>query len=146
MQRSVNYIAGAYRGKSVSEIRRNIDKAREVAERVWAAGHVAICPHLNTAFMDGVAPDEVFLEGDLIILKFCQNMILVDGWQNSSGTKNEIEFAKKNKIDVYDSIEVWEQYFLPWSKDNKRPNVLDNIHGFESSLPERIPKTYKKDY
>lgn len=144
MQRSVNYIAGAYRGKTVSEIRNNIEKARAVAERVWAAGHVAICPHLNTAFMDGVAPDEVFLEGDLIILKFCKNMILVPGWEKSSGTKNEIEFAHKNHIEVYDSIERWEHYLLPWTENNKTPNVLDNIHGFESSQRVFEPSTYKK--
>jgi hypothetical protein len=144
MQRSVNYIAGAYRGKTVSEIRRNIEKAREVAERVWAAGQVAICPHLNTAFMDGVAPDEVFLEGDLILLKFCQNMILVPGWENSSGTKNEIEFARSNHIEVYDSIERWEHYLLPLDENNKTISVLDDIHGFESSKREWKPRTYEK--
>ena len=89
------YIAGPYRAKTVAEIRQNIENARQVAEDwVKKEGWYPVTPHLNTAFMDGLASDSVFLEGALRLLEMCQAVCLVDGWWNSAGTIAEIEHAK----------------------------------------------------
>ncbi|HQE20292.1 MAG TPA: hypothetical protein PK607_17460, partial [Aggregatilineales bacterium] len=65
------YVAGPYRAATVDGIRENIEAARRVARRLWQAGYPTICPHMNTAFMDGAAPDEVWLQGGLVILERC---------------------------------------------------------------------------
>ena len=90
------FVSGPYRG-NVAE---NIHKAREVAIRVWQAGHVAICPHLNTAHFDGYAPDEVWLQGDLEILRRCDAITFVDGWECSEGARAEAKLAKELGLEV----------------------------------------------
>lgn len=56
----VVYIAGAYRGKNIHEITKNINAAREAAIKYWKKGYTVICPHSNSALMDGSVPDEFF--------------------------------------------------------------------------------------
>lgn len=88
------YIAGPYRGN----VEANIQAAREIAAEVWRVGHVAICPHLNTAHFDRDypdIPDQAYLDGDLEILARCDAMVLVPGWRASQGTQAEVAFAEK---------------------------------------------------
>lgn len=98
------YVAGAYRG-NVDE---NIANARKVAIDVWKAGHVAFCPHLNTAHFeeDSGIEDERFLAGDLDILARCEAIVLVPGWGASAGTKGEVEYAQLNGIPVFTYPEI----------------------------------------
>lgn len=88
------YIAGPYRGPTASAIRRNIERAREAAELVWTMGAKAFCPHLNTAFMDGLVPDGVFLRADLEWLAHCDAVLAIRGWSASEGACQEIRVAK----------------------------------------------------
>lgn len=104
MKRLVIYIAGPYRGASESEVFANILRARDCAAEVWKAGHIAICPHLNTMLMGGMLPDERWLEGDLEILKRCDGMMLVPGWESSSGSRRETGKAISFGIPIYESL------------------------------------------
>lgn len=92
------YIAGPYRG----DVDANIARARSVAIGVWRMGHVALCPHQNSAGMDGIVPDEQFLEGGLLMLARCDGMVLVPGWERSEGTLAEVAAAKEWGIPVYE--------------------------------------------
>jgi hypothetical protein len=57
MTRPVLFVSGPYRAKTLDGVLANILAAREVAKGVWQAGAIALCPHTNTALMDGVLPD-----------------------------------------------------------------------------------------
>jgi hypothetical protein len=87
------YIAGPFRGASQWEQTLNIRLAETAALSVWRAGHVAICPHLNTANFQGALPDEVWLKGDLEILKRCDGVLVVGDWSKSKGTLKEVKLA-----------------------------------------------------
>ena len=50
--------------------------------------------------MDGIAPDEVFLEGDLEFLQYADILVVIPGWERSHGTLAEIEFAKARGIPI----------------------------------------------
>jgi hypothetical protein len=102
----VVYCAGPYRSKDGPwGVRHNIDVATRVARELWLLGFAVICPHANTAWMDGPQPstnkfgatcgpgDARFLEGDLEILKRCDGLVLVGEWWLSAGAKNEREVA-----------------------------------------------------
>jgi nucleoside 2-deoxyribosyltransferase len=103
----VIYIAGPYRAETVRGVVENIRLAESAALSIWRNGHVAICPHLNTALFDGACPDDVWLAGDLEILKRCDAVLLVGRWEQSKGTQAEIAFAAKNNIPVFwDYVEV----------------------------------------
>lgn len=97
----VAYVAGPYRADTIHGVAQNIQKARNVALRLWKLGYAVICPHSNTAFFDVACPDSVWLEGNIEILKRCDLVVLVDGWENSAGTRREVEVAAAYGIPIY---------------------------------------------
>lgn len=98
------YVAGPFRGKDNWEIECNIRRAETLALEVWRIGCAVICPHCNTRFFQGAAPDEVWLEGDLEILRRCDAMILTPDWERSSGARAEREEAIRLGIPVFYDI------------------------------------------
>lgn len=98
----VVYIAGPYRGKCEFDVLENIIIARWYALHVWELGGVALCPHSNTAFFGGAhgIKDEVWLNGDLELLRRCDAIYLTSRWQDSTGARQEKEFAENNGIPV----------------------------------------------
>lgn len=99
-------IVGPYRSDSPSGIHKNIQRAREVAEIIWQRGHYVFCPHLNTAFMDGLADDEQFLELGLLMIEKVDAICVVDGWLTSEGSMDEVNKAEELGKPVYDLLEV----------------------------------------
>jgi hypothetical protein len=110
------YVAGPYRGKSKNKIInklqviRDILAAREVAKELWRMGYAVLCPHSNTALFDGVAPDQTFLDGDLLILDRCDLIVLQGKWWDSKGTLGEIKRAKQNEMPIFE----WRKGLIPF--------------------------------
>lgn len=96
------YIAGPYRGPTEWEVTCNIRVAQKAAARAWKSGYAVICPHLNTAHMGGVVEDSVILEGDLVMLRKCDVIILTPGWDNSAGARAEFGYAVQWGMPVCD--------------------------------------------
>jgi len=91
----VVFISGKYRGNGYDEISKNIDKARQASIDLWKQGYAVICPHMNTAHFDGVCSDDVWLNGDIEILKRCDIVYFLDNWKESIGSKEEYNVAKR---------------------------------------------------
>lgn len=100
----VVYIAGPFRGPNAWEIEQNIRRAEALALEVWRAGFAALCPHTNTRFFQGAAPDEVWLAGDLELLGRCDAVLLTLDWQRSSGARAEVDYAKTRGIPVFETL------------------------------------------
>lgn len=99
----VIYIAGPYRNKNPFTVRRNILSSAETAAEVWRMGAVAICPHLNTALFEYYVPeqpDDLWLRGDIEILKRCDALLTAGEWQRSRGTLAEVEEARAANVPV----------------------------------------------
>jgi hypothetical protein len=92
----VVFVSGPYRG-NISE---NIRIARQHAEMLWAKGYAVFCPHLNSAHMDGCAPDKAFLDGDIEILSRCDAIYMLPGWEQSEGARSEYAHALLHGIEV----------------------------------------------
>lgn len=97
----VVYIAGKYCGPTPWDVQKNIALAAAVAAQVWEIGLVALCPHTNSAHMEGAATDEQFLAGTLELMRRCDAVILVPGWSTSAGTKAEIAEAMRLGLPVF---------------------------------------------
>lgn len=108
----VAYVIGPYRSKQGSQgIKKNIDRAEDLARKMWLLGFAVICPQKNTAFLDGIAPDEVWIRGDLEFLNRSDLAVTVNGWENSTGSKMELDFCKNHNIPIYYSLdEVMERH------------------------------------
>lgn len=120
----VLYVAGKFRGPSAWAIEENIRAAEHVALALWRAGIPNICPHTNTRFFDGAAPDEVFLNGDLEILRRCDGIVMVSGWQASQGARRERQFALEHGLQVFHTTEealLWVS--LGQAKEGRRADL-----------------------
>ncbi len=106
----VVYVAGPFRGPDHWTIENNIRRAEALALDVWKLGAAAICPHSNTRFYQGAAPDDVWLEGDIAILAKCDALIVTPDWERSAGARCEVEFAKARKIPVHYSLAELEDW------------------------------------
>lgn len=89
----VAYIAGPYRGKTHYEIEQNIRAAEAVAIKYWKLGYAVICPHKNTAHFDGLATDDIWLEGDLELLRRSDVIVMMPNWAFSDGARTEYSEA-----------------------------------------------------
>ena len=99
------YVAGPFRAPLLWEIEQNIRRAEYLALQVWRLGAACICPHTNTRFYTGAAPDHVWLDGDLEILRRCDALICTYDWEKSSGASAEVGFAVKHGIPVFRAID-----------------------------------------
>ncbi len=91
----VVYIAGAFRAKTQWEIMQNVRKAEDASLKLWKLGYAVICPHTMTQYFHNECPDKVWLDGCLELLKRCDAIYLVDGWQDSAGSLEEYKLAKE---------------------------------------------------
>ena len=96
----VCYIAAPY----TSNPEANVRKVMDVADELVKAGFVPYLPHLSH-FWNLVSPKpyEFWLEYDLAILAKCDCVLRIPG--ESKGADGEVEFALRNWIPVYYSVE-----------------------------------------
>ena len=72
--------------------------------KYWKLGYAVICPHTNTAFMDGIGTDDMFLIGDHEIIRRVDVAVVMKGWEESKGSVVEVELCKKlNKEIIYEN-------------------------------------------
>lgn len=109
----VVYVAGPYMGathdgKSYYQISRNILEAREWAKKAIEAGAFPFTPHLNSEHMelDVERSADWWREADLEMLRRCDAIFLIPGWENSKGAKMEKEFSLQNGIPVFYDIGI----------------------------------------
>jgi hypothetical protein len=106
----VIYVGGPFRGNSAWDIEENIRRAERLSLEVWRLGAACLCPHTNTRFFQGAAPDDVWLDGDLAMLHRCDGFLLTEDWSRSSGTRAEVKFCEDNGIPVFynlDELKDW---------------------------------------
>lgn len=81
-----------------------------MARKIWKSGFACISPCSNTAFFGGEGDDDLWLRGDLEILKRCDAILLNKGWEYSSGCLTEKRFAEEIGIPVFDNLEALQDH------------------------------------
>ncbi len=99
------YVAGPYRGRTPWAIEQNVRRAEELALTVCAMGAVGVAPHCMWRYYQGQFQDEYWLEAGLEVMRRCDAVALVDGWETSSGTKAEIDRARLYGMPVFGHLE-----------------------------------------
>ena len=96
------YVAGPYRSKHGRiGVVLNILRARRIARELWRLGLAVLCPHTNTALLDGAVSDDAFLAGDIEMLARCDGIVMAPGWERSAGSLDELTFARGHAIAVF---------------------------------------------
>lgn len=107
----VVYIAGKFRGANHWEQEQNIRAAESLALECWRRGYVAMCPHLNTRYFQGALPDDVWMEGDIYLLRKCDALLTVDNWENSIGACREVAEARLIAMPVCHSLDAVDEVY-----------------------------------
>lgn len=110
----VIYIAGRFRGRDGWEVRCNIHAAESAARRVVALGAMPLTPHSIGGNMAGTASDAFWLRGTLELMKRCDAVLVLPGYEISEGTKGEIAEARLRSIPVF--LPDWSTGEPNWSK------------------------------
>lgn len=104
------YISGKYSG----EVQENIEAARQMAVTLIEQGYTPLTPHLNTANFDTLTDKlkyEDYIEHDLILLERVDCVLMLPGWIKSRGAQIEHQYAMKNNIPIFLSLEKLNQFY-----------------------------------
>lgn len=98
------YIAGKYSDeRGAYYVDQNIRIAQDEAVKRIKEGFSVICPHTNTANMDGAVPYEEFIKRCLVQVRRCHAVVTLPNWTTSPGAKTEVEEALRKGIPVVES-------------------------------------------
>lgn len=106
----VVFVSGPFRAPDQWKQWQNTLAAGALGLAVWKLGAVALVPHLNSAFFQGAAPDEVWLVGDLALLAKCDAIIMTPDWERSSGARTERATAEGLGLPIFyelDTLRAW---------------------------------------
>ena len=98
------YIAGRYSADDRLSIERNIMCAKEVSLAVMRLGHVPVVPHIMFDHLLGCESYDVILDSCMEVLSVCDYILMLPGWKDSPGAKQELEYALGAGIEVYYSV------------------------------------------
>lgn len=110
----VVYVAGKFTAPDTWQRVRHVRKAEELGFAVAEAGAMPLIPHANTTNFDGTLSVEFWYEGTLELLRRCDAMILVPGWEGSRGVAAEIAEAKNLMLPIFERMEE----LKIWLKEN----------------------------
>lgn len=60
-----------------------------------------VTPHSITAKMSGVESDELWVQGTLELMRRCDAVLVLPGYERSEGTKGEIAEAERLKLPIF---------------------------------------------
>jgi hypothetical protein len=85
------YVAGSYRdNRGERYVLQNIDAAARVGRELATLGLFPVVPHQNTRMYGGNdIPDEFWLAGDLELMRRCDLVVMLPGWEKSEGARAE---------------------------------------------------------
>lgn len=95
------YVAGPYRAPTPNGVHVNIQRARRAAVKLWNEGWVVLCPHMNSANMEGLDDHEMFLQGDIVMLLRCDAIYMLKGFESSLGATEELRVATGTGLEVF---------------------------------------------
>ncbi len=99
------FVAGAYNADNVLGVLKNIGRGEAYAAELFALGFAVFCPWHDKDYAirlyDRDIPVSQYQAHSLKWLEVCDCIFLVPGWENSAGTKTEIDRAWTLNIPIF---------------------------------------------
>jgi len=120
------YIAGAYTAPTRTGIMANVQRAREVAARVAAHGAFPVTPHFLGDGIEDAGSPQFWYDGTLALMRRCDAVLVVPGYEESKGTLLEIADAGRRGLPVL----YTEAALVRWlASGPDRADALSHAHG-----------------
>lgn len=102
------YVAGPFSAPDRAGVEANIQRASEAGVAVAKLGFCPVIPHANTAHPDfeHVQPYDFWIDATAEMLRRCDAILLIEGWEKSSGARMEKKVAESRGIPVFMSLEA----------------------------------------
>ncbi|HTJ17788.1 MAG TPA: DUF1937 family protein [Steroidobacteraceae bacterium] len=106
------YIAGPFSGADRGAVEANIHRAALRGVEVAKLGACPIVPHSNTSLpeYEHVQPYKFWIAATLEMMRRCDALLTVDGWELSSGARGEVNAMQKMGKPVFhdlDHLRMW---------------------------------------
>lgn len=112
----VVYIAGKITDVDGWAVEQNIRKAESLLLEMWHNEIAAVCVHTQGRFFVGVGDYELWLPGDYELIRRCDAVFMVDGWQASPGSVEENAFARAQGKRVFSDLPSLLMWAESWRK------------------------------
>lgn len=105
------YVSGRFTATDRAGVQRNIAEAVAVGLDVARVGAMPVIPHANTAHpnFESLQPYTFWIEGTLELLRRCDGIIMVPGWEASKGACGELAEAQRLGLAVFMRVEELEE-------------------------------------
>ncbi len=104
------YVAGPFRAQTPWMVELRVRAAEQASLWLWKQGVINLCPHLLGRHFDKEIPDPDILAGMLELAARCDGIVLLEGWERSSGSKAELAHMQSlGKAVFYDlhAVVAW---------------------------------------
>lgn len=105
-------IAGRFRGPNAWELENNVRRAEEVAYAVAHLGAMPLVTHSLGRYFDGTLTDQFWLDGTLELMRRCDALMMIPGWETSQGANTERALALEMGIPVFSDIDELERWLI----------------------------------
>lgn len=95
------YIAGPFTGPTAWHIAENVREAERWGLEVAYAGGMPVIPHANTHLFHGQLTADFWYAGTLALLRACAGIVLIHGWSDSRGARDEEAEAHRLGLGVF---------------------------------------------
>ncbi len=97
----VLYVAGPFRASTAWGVHLNVTEAERWAFWVARLGAVPMCPHAMYRNYDGTKTGQFWLDATMELLKRCDAMAMIPGWQDSDGSCREYAHAREEAMPIF---------------------------------------------
>lgn len=98
------YVAGPFRSLTPEGVEDNIRRAEAIGLEVARLGASPVIPHANTRSLHNHIDEGFMLEATLELMRRCDALVLVEGWSESQGTRDEMCEAHFLGLPVFHSL------------------------------------------